>query len=185
MGCATIWPTRKMLFDYRETERLITYGEGNLLQADTDALVNTVNCVGVMGKGIALQFKRRYPDMFAAYQKACKNGEITIGKMFVFETGQLDGPKCVINFPTKKHWRSPSQLSYIDAGLTDLISVIHDLDITSIAMPALGAGNGGLDWRDVEPRLVKALADLPDVRAVLYAPQSVQPDSVGGQGAKP
>lgn len=149
---------------------MITYGDGNLLQADTDALVNTVNCVGVMGKGIALQFKRRYPDMFASYQKACKSGEITIGKMFVFETGQLDGPKYVINFPTKKHWRSPSQLSYIDAGLTDLISVIQDLGITSIAIPPLGAGNGGLDWRDVEPRLVKAFAELPDIRAVLYAP---------------
>lgn len=149
---------------------MITYGDGDLLQADTDALVNTVNCVGVMGKGIALQFKRRYPDMFAAYQKACKNGEITIGKMFVFETGQLDGPKYIINFPTKKHWRSPSQLAYIDAGLTDLINTIHDLKITSIAIPPLGAGNGGLDWRDVEPRLAKAFAELPEVRAVLYAP---------------
>lgn len=149
---------------------MITYGDGDLLQADTDALVNTINCVGVMGKGIALQFKRRYPDMFDAYQKACKHNEIAIGKMFAYETGQLDGPAYIINFPTKKHWRSPSQLTYIDEGLTDLIRVIRELKITSIAIPPLGAGNGGLDWREVEPRLVKAFADLPDVRAVLYAP---------------
>lgn len=149
---------------------MITYGAGDLLQADTDALINTVNCVGVMGKGIALQFKRRYPDMFAAYEKACKSGDVTIGKMFVFETGQLEGPKFIINFPTKKHWRSPSQLSYIDAGLVDLIRVIRDLEITSIAIPPLGAGNGGLDWLSVEPRLTKAFTALPEVRAVLYAP---------------
>lgn len=149
---------------------MITYGDGDLLEANTDALVNTVNCVGVMGKGIALQFKRRYPDMFAAYEKACKRGEVTIGKMFVVETGQLDGPRYIINFPTKKHWRSPSQLSYIDAGLPDLIGVIGDLNINSIAIPPLGVGNGGLDWQDVEPRLAAAFAELPDVNAILYPP---------------
>lgn len=149
---------------------MITYGTGDLLQADTEALINTVNCVGVMGKGIALQYKRRYPDMFTAYQKACKRGEVTIGKMFVFETHQLEGPKYIINFPTKKHWRSPSQLSYIDDGLIDLIRVIRELGITSIAVPPLGAGNGGLDWSDVEPRLTKAFAKLPDVNAILYPP---------------
>jgi O-acetyl-ADP-ribose deacetylase (regulator of RNase III) len=95
---------------------MITYGSGDLLEADTEALINTVNCVGVMGKGIALQFKRRYPAMFTAYEKACKRGEVTIGKMLIAETGQLDGPKYIINFPTKKHWRAPSNLAYIDAG---------------------------------------------------------------------
>ena len=149
---------------------MIVYGDGDLLKADTDALVNTVNCVGVMGKGIALQFKRRYPDVFRAYEKACKRGEVTIGKMFVVETGQLDGPKFIINFPTKKHWRSPSQLSYIDAGLKDLVRVIRDLRITSIAVPPLGVGNGGLNWRDVEPRLTATFADLPEVRTILYPP---------------
>ncbi|WP_201408622.1 type II toxin-antitoxin system antitoxin DNA ADP-ribosyl glycohydrolase DarG [Mycobacterium paraintracellulare] len=149
---------------------MITYRDGDLLKADTDALVNTVNCVGVMGKGIALQFKRRYPDVFKAYEKACKRGEVAIGKMFVVETGQLDGPKYIINFPTKKHWRSPSQLSYIDAGLKDLVRVIRELRITSIAVPPLGAGSGGLNWRDVEPRLTAAFADLPDVHTVLYPP---------------
>jgi O-acetyl-ADP-ribose deacetylase (regulator of RNase III) len=149
---------------------MITYGNGDLLQAGTEALVNTVNCVGVMGKGIALQFKRRYPENFAAYEKACKGGEVTIGTMFVTETRHLDGPRYIINFPTKKHWRSPSQLGFIDAGLSDLIRVLQDLDIKSVAIPPLGAGNGGLDWADVEPRLLKALECVPDVQAVIYSP---------------
>jgi O-acetyl-ADP-ribose deacetylase (regulator of RNase III) len=149
---------------------MITYGSGDLLAADTEALVNTVNCAGVMGKGIALQFKRRYPEMFKAYEKACKRGEVTIGKMFVVETGQLDGPRYIINFPTKKHWRAPSQLSYIDAGLADLVQVLQELKISSVAVPPLGVGNGGLDWTDVEPRLTSAFKELPDVRAVIYPP---------------
>lgn len=149
---------------------MITYGSGDLLRADTEALVNTVNCVGVMGKGIALQFKRRYPEMFTAYEKACKRGEVTIGKMFVVDTGQLDGPKHIINFPTKKHWRAPSKLAYIDAGLIDLIRVIRELNIASVAVPPLGVGNGGLDWEDVEQRLVSAFQQLPDVDAVIYPP---------------
>jgi O-acetyl-ADP-ribose deacetylase (regulator of RNase III) len=123
-----------------------------------------------MGKGIALQFKRRYPDMFKQYEAACRHGEVTIGRMFVYDTGLLHGPRLVINFPTKKHWRAPSQLAYIDAGLADLIRVIEENNIGSIAIPPLGAGNGGLDWADVEPRIVAAFAGRPDVRVVLYAP---------------
>jgi O-acetyl-ADP-ribose deacetylase (regulator of RNase III) len=149
---------------------MITYGTGDLLQADAEALVNTVNCVGVMGKGIALQFKRRYPENFEAYEKACKRGEVTIGTMFVTETGHLDGPRYLINFPTKKHWRAPSQLRYIDAGLTDLVRVLRDLNIRSVAVPPLGAGNGGLDWAQVEPRLIEALQQVPDVHATIYPP---------------
>ncbi|MGV0050908.1 type II toxin-antitoxin system antitoxin DNA ADP-ribosyl glycohydrolase DarG [Mycobacterium colombiense] len=149
---------------------MITYGSGDLLAANTEALVNTVNCAGVMGKGIALQFKRRYPEMYKAYEKACNRGEVTIGKMFVFETGQLDGPRYIINFPTKKHWRAPSQLSYIDAGLADLVQVLRELKIGSVAIPPLGAGNGGLDWADVEPRLVSAFEELCDIHAVIYPP---------------
>lgn len=125
---------------------LISYGSGDLLKADVEALVNTVNCVGVMGKGIALQFKRRYPEMFSEYEKACKRNEVRIGSMFVVETGELTGPKYVINFPTKRHWRSPSDLSYVDEGLKDLVQVIRELKITAIAVPPLGAGNGGLAW---------------------------------------
>ncbi|AHC23835.1 MULTISPECIES: type II toxin-antitoxin system antitoxin DNA ADP-ribosyl glycohydrolase DarG [Mycobacteriaceae] len=149
---------------------MITYGHGDLLQADTDAIVNTVNCVGVMGKGIALQFKRRYPDMYRAYEKACKKGEVRIGSMFVVDTNQLEAPHYIVNFPTKQHWRSPSQLTFIEAGLKDLVRVIRKFGITSIAVPPLGAGNGGLDWRDVEPLLVEAFSELPDVTFVLYAP---------------
>lgn len=149
---------------------MITYAVGDLLQADTQAVVNTVNCVGVMGKGIALQFKCSYPDTFAAYEKACRRGEVVIGEMFVTRTGQLVGPEYIINFPTKKHWRSPSKLSYIDAGLVDLIRLIRARNIVSIAVPPLGAGNGGLDWRDVAPRIIKAFKEVPDVRVVLYPP---------------
>lgn len=151
---------------------MITYGSGDLLAADTVALVNTVNCVGVMGKGIALQFKRRYPQMFKAYERACKRGEIAIGNMFVVETGELEGPKYIINFPTKKHWRGSSRLAYVEAGLVDLIRVIRQLDITSVAVPPLGVGNGGLDWADVEPRLVSAFEGLPDVHTVIYPPSN-------------
>lgn len=149
---------------------MITYGNGDLLAADTQALVNTVNCVGVMGKGIALQFKRRFPENFTTYEKACKRGEVAIGTMFVTDTGQLDGPGCIINFPTKKHWRSPSSLSYVTEGLADLIRVIRERQITSIAIPPLGAGNGGLNWHEVEPLIIKAFDALPDVHVVLYAP---------------
>lgn len=158
---------------------MITYGTGDLLLADTQALVNTVNCVGVMGKGIALQFKSRYPENFTAYQKACKRGDVAIGSMFVTETNQLDGPQYIVNFPTKKHWRTPSQLSYIDAGLTDLIHVVRERRITSIAIPPLGAGNGGLSWQDVHPKLFAAFCELSEVRVVLYAPTATTPPTAG------
>ena len=153
---------------------MIIRAQGDLLAADVDALVNTVNCVGVMGKGIALQFKRRYPDVFKEYERACKAGEVQIGRMLVVPTHQMTGPRWVIHFPTKKHWRSPSQLDYIDAGLADLCEVIKDLELTSIAVPPLGAGNGGLDWAIVQPRIEDALAALPSVDVRLYAPSAQQ-----------
>ncbi|NKS16900.1 Appr-1-p processing protein [Rhodococcus hoagii] len=149
---------------------MLTTATGNLLRADVDALVNTVNTVGVMGKGIALQFRKAYPDMFTAYEKACKAGEVQLGHMHVWETGTLDGPRFIINFPTKGHWRAGSKLRDIDAGLTDLVRVIAEHRITSIALPPLGCGNGGLDWADVEPRIRSAFASLPDVDIRLYAP---------------
>lgn len=147
---------------------MITEAHGNLLDADVDALVNTVNTVGVMGKGIALQFRRVYPEMFKAYAAAVKVGDVRIGRMYVWPTGQLGGPRYVVNFPTKTHWRGASRLSYIEAGLTDLARVIRDFKITSIALPPLGCGNGGLDWRDVGPRIERALSDLPDVDVLVY-----------------
>lgn len=150
---------------------MITSEQGNLLQADVEALVNTVNTVAVMGKGIALQFKRAYPAMFKAYERACKNGEVQLGRIHVWETGALDGPRFVLNFPTKGHWRAASRLADIAAGLDDLVSVVRKYGITSIAIPPLGCGNGGLDWADVEPLVVSAFADLPGVDVKIYPPQ--------------
>lgn len=124
---------------------MLREAEGNLLDASVDALVNTVNTVGVMGKGIALQFKQAYPGNFRAYEAACRRGEIQLGRMFVFETGLLGQPRLIIDFPTKKHWRARSKLRDIRAGLADLRRVISEYEITSIAVPPLGCGNGGLD----------------------------------------
>jgi O-acetyl-ADP-ribose deacetylase (regulator of RNase III) len=149
---------------------MLTEEHGDLLKAPADALVNTVNTVGIMGKGLALQFKQAYPGNFRAYEAACRRGEVHLGKMFTYEIGQLDRPRFVINFPTKGHWRSRSNLSDIKAGLVDLRAVIRQRHIESIAIPPLGCGNRGLDWRDVRPLTVEALADLPDVRAMVYPP---------------
>jgi len=147
---------------------------GDLLKERVDAIVNTVNTVGVMGKGIALQFKRKWPANTQAYEAACKRGEVVPGKMFVFDNGGLVEPKFIINFPTKRHWRQPSQMSDIDAGLVDLIARIKDLNIQSIAIPPLGCGNGGLDWIDVRPRIEAAFKELPEVDVKLFAPSDVQ-----------
>jgi len=150
---------------------MLTEEHGNLLEAPADALVNTVNTAGIMGKGLALQFKQAYPGNFRAYESACRRGEVHLGKMFTYETGQLDGPRFVINFPTKGHWRSRSKLGDIRAGLDDLCDVIRERRIGSIAIPPLGCGNGGLDWRDVRPLIVAALAGLAGVRVMVYPPQ--------------
>ncbi|MCY9786684.1 macro domain-containing protein [Nocardiopsis sp. EMB25] len=151
---------------------MIIFSKGDLLEADVEALVNTVNCVGVMGKGIALQFKRRYPDMFKKYAAACKCDQVKIGKMMVVPTGQISGPQFIINFPTKVHWRSPSKLAYIDAGLVDLKSVIEEYQISSIAIPPLGVGNGGLSWPEVEKRIVRAFSDMPNTTVHVYSPSA-------------
>lgn len=149
----------------------ITRGTGNLLTQNVDALVNTVNTEGIMGKGIALQFKKAWPAMFKDYEAACKRGEVAVGHMHVWATGSLTGPRYVINFPTKRHWRARSKLVDIETGLEDLTRLIRELGITSIAIPPLGCGNGGLDWREVEPRILrslKPLADTVDIR--IFAP---------------
>lgn len=150
---------------------MIRDATGNLLDADVEALVNTVNTAGVMGKGIALQFRRAYPDMFTDYQRAAKAGQIRLGHMHVWPTGALSGPRYIINFPTKAHWRAPSRLADIDAGLADLIRVVQDLGIRSIAVPPLGCGNGGLDWSDVAPRIRAAFEPVPDVDALIFRPE--------------
>jgi O-acetyl-ADP-ribose deacetylase (regulator of RNase III) len=154
---------------------MLREAEGNLLDAPVDAVVNTVNTVGVMGKGIALQFKQAYPDNFRAYEAACRRGDVQLGRMFVFETGLLSGPRLIINFPTKKHWRGRSRLSDIRSGLADLRRVIGEYTITSVAIPPLGCGNGGLDWHDVRPLITEALGDLPDVEVTIFPPEGAPP----------
>lgn len=149
---------------------MIEVGTGNLLTADVDGLVNTVNTVGVMGKGIALQFKRAYPDNYAAYRAACERGEVRLGQMFVYDTGRLGCGRYVINFPTKQHWRSRSRLEDIASGLADLRQVVQDLELSSVAVPALGCGNGGLAWATVRPLIEETFQALPDVRVVLFPP---------------
>jgi len=140
---------------------MIKYVEGNLLESTSQALVNTVNTVGVMGKGIALQFKNQYPNNYKLYNKACKDGTIKVGKMFVVqEDSLLYGTKIIINFPTKTDWRKPSEYSYIAEGLDDLIKVIEKYKIASLAIPPLGAGNGGLNWIQVRSILEEKLGNL-------------------------
>lgn len=149
---------------------MINTTQGNLLAADVEALVNTVNCVGVMGRGIALQFKDSYPANFAVYSAACAAGEVEPGKMFVFETGHLTNPRFIINFPTKRHWRGNSRLEDIEAGLVDLRNVIIERRIKSIALPPLGSGLGGLPWPAVKARILERLAGLDDVAIILFEP---------------
>lgn len=151
-------------------EALLELTTGDLLGADVEALVNAVNTVGVMGKGIALQFAKKYPEMLEAYRKACKMGEVQLGRMHVFERGVMFNPRYLINFPTKGHWRSSSRIEDIEAGLSALADEIRWRHIRSIAVPALGCGNGDLDWRVVRPAIEQALGALPGVRVLLFAP---------------
>lgn len=141
-----------------------------MLEADTEALVNTVNTVGVMGKGIALQFKERFPMNFKIYAAACKKGEMQVGKMLVVKENTLNGEKLIINFPTKTEWFKKSLYSYIEDGLKDLAKVIEEYKITSIAIPPLGCGNGGLKWEKVKPMMDKYLGQLPNVAIQIYEP---------------
>jgi len=145
---------------------------GNLLEADAEALVNTVNCVGVMGKGLALQFKQAFPENFRQYQQACRNGEVQPGQMFIVPTGRLDNPRYIINFPTKRHWKNPSRLEDIKTGLQALVAEVKRLGIASIAIPPLGCGNGGLDWSRVAPLIESAFAELPEVKVLVFEPQA-------------
>jgi O-acetyl-ADP-ribose deacetylase (regulator of RNase III) len=149
---------------------VIRFVEGDILRADAEALVNTVNCVGIMGRGIALQFKRAYPANFKAYAAACKREEVRPGRMFVFDTGELTNPRYIINFPTKVHWRGRSRLEHIEAGLDALVDEIKTREIRSIAIPPLGSGLGGLDWAEVRPLIELAIAEVPDVDVMVFEP---------------
>lgn len=150
---------------------MIEYKTGDILREDAEAIISTVNCVGVMGRGIALQFKNAFPQNFKAYAVACKNEEVQPGRMFVFETGQLTNPRYIINFPTKRHWRGKSRMEDIETGLNDLVEVIHQYNIRSVAIPPLGSGLGGLDWSEVRPRIEEAMQPLSDVRVIIYEPK--------------
>ena len=149
---------------------MIEITHGNILRSEAEALVNTVNCVGFMGKGIALQFKKAHPDNFEAYRKACDAGEVKPGNMFIFNTGSMINPKYIINFPTKRHWKGKSHLEDIESGLKSLIEEVRKHNIRSIAVPPLGCGLGGLKWSVVRPMIEKAFADLPAVMVLLFEP---------------
>jgi O-acetyl-ADP-ribose deacetylase (regulator of RNase III) len=151
---------------------MINYTTGDILKADAEAIVNTVNCVGIMGRGIALQFKNAFPDNFKAYKVACDQDEVQPGKMFIFETGTFTNPKFIINFPTKRHWRGKSRMEDIDSGLGALVAEIRERGIRSIAIPPLGSGLGGLNWPEVRLRIEEALHGINDLDVIVYEPNS-------------
>jgi O-acetyl-ADP-ribose deacetylase (regulator of RNase III) len=163
---------------------MIEFTTGDILESDAEALVNTVNCVGIMGRGIALQFKDRFPANFKAYAEACKREEVQPGRMFVFDTERMTGPKFIVNFPTKRHWRGKSRIEDIEAGLAALRDEVKRRGIRSIAIPPLGAGLGGLDWKQVRPLIEKALGTLDHVQVVIYEPDpaaAVRPKTSAAQ----
>ena len=166
-----------------ETKTKIEFRIGNLFDAEgeVDALVNTVNCEGYMGRGVALEAKKRFKENYEAYARACEVsegeewGEVRPGKMFVADVNpSMFGP-LIINFPTKGHWRGKSEMEYITAGLKDLVRVIRERGIKKIAIPPLGCGLGGLDWSEVKPLIVDALAELPDLYVIIYEPAPAAP----------
>lgn len=149
---------------------MIKYITGNILHSDAQALVNTVNTMGIMGKGVALQFKKAYPNNYKAYEKACKNEEVKVGKMFVtIDSNTTEGERIIINFPTKTNWRKPSEYKYIEDGLDNLVGLINDSQIKSIALPPLGAGNGGLNWEKVKKLIEEKLGNL-EINIFVYEP---------------
>lgn len=156
---------------------MIEFRQGDILRADAEALVNTVNCVGVMGRGIALQFKKAFPENFKAYRAACERKALQPGRVFVFDLGDLLNPRYIVNFPTKRHWKGKSRIEDIDAGLAALVQEVRRLSINSIALPPLGCGLGGLDWNDVRPRIQCAFRELPEVTVLVFEPKGA-PDAV-------
>lgn len=150
---------------------MIRVVSGNLLDSDAQTLVNTVNCVGAMGKGIALEFRKRFPAMYADYAAKCRAGQVVLGRPYLY---QPLFPPYVLNFPTKGHWRSPSRLADIEAGLDWLTRHYEEWGITSLAVPALGCGNGGLEWSAVEPVLYRYLDKLT-IPIELYPPHHLTP----------
>ena len=164
---------------------MIEYKTGNIFTEDVDALVNSVNCVGFMGRGIALQFKNVFPENFEAYADACKRKEVQPGRMFVYETENLTGPRYIVNFPTKRHWRGKSRMEDIVAGLDALAREIEERGIQSIALPPLGSGLGGLEWADVRSHVESALGGLDGVRVVAFEPDPALDDKRAVRSTKP
>lgn len=159
---------------------MIDYTKKNIFDIHAEAIVNTVNCVGVMGKGLALQFKQFSPDNFKAYKQACKQGKVQPGHLFVFETGTFDNPRFILNFPTKRHWKENSRLEDIQLGLKDLVKQIKRLRIKSIAIPPLGCGNGKLPWNVVHPLILKSFQEVNDVNVTIIEPiESKEPVARG------
>ena len=156
---------------------MIRYTQGNLLDAPAEALVNTVNEVGVMGKGIALMFREAFPENTRAYEAACKAHKVRVGRMFAVENHDLTGPRWIINFPTKRHWRHPSKMEWVRDGLADLARFITEKGIRSVAIPPLGCGQGGLEWAQVRREIEATLAGLPDVDAIVYEPTGTYQNS--------
>uniref|UniRef100_A0A831TZ42 Appr-1-p processing protein n=1 Tax=Geobacter metallireducens TaxID=28232 RepID=A0A831TZ42_GEOME len=155
---------------------MIEYKKGNILAEDVEAIVNTVNCVGIMGRGIALQFKNAYPGNFKAYAAACKRNEVQPGRMFIYDTGRLTNPRYIVNFPTKRHWKGKSRMEDVDAGLAALVEEIRARQIRSIAIPPLGSGLGGLDWAKVRPRIEAAMGGIDNVKVVIFEPGDAHAD---------
>lgn len=153
---------------------MIEYVKNDILQADAEALVNTVNCVGVMGRGIALQFKNAYPDNFKQYKLACDRGDVTPGNMLIHRTGMLTNPKFIINFPTKRHWKGKSHIEDIESGLDALVADIKALNITSIAIPPLGSGLGGLPWEQVRQLIHQKMNIIEDLQVIVFEPTDLQ-----------
>jgi O-acetyl-ADP-ribose deacetylase (regulator of RNase III) len=160
---------------------MIKLQQGDILHADAEALVNTVNCVGIMGRGIALQFRKEFPENYKVYKAACDRGELQPGKMLVFDLNRFQHPRFVINFPTKRHWRGKSRIEDIQAGLKTLVEEVRRRQIQSIAIPPLGCGLGGLNWNEIRPLIEQAFHDLPEVRVLIYEPAGA-PDA--GEMAK-
>lgn len=150
---------------------MIRYVQGDLLAADAEGLVNAVNCVGVMGKGLALQFKNAHPDNFKQYASACKAGEVKPGSMFIVATKRTDNPKFIINFPTKRHWKDQSRIDDIKSGLIAIVADAKALKIASLAVPPLGCGLGGLNWSDVKPLIEEAFSTAPEIDVLLFEPK--------------
>lgn len=159
---------------------MIELRSGDLFAADAEALVNPVNCVGVMGRGLALAFRERFPDNFAAYAAACRRGAVVPGEMFVCATGR-ERPRLIVNFPTKRHWRDASRMEDLVRGLDSLTDLVRSSELRSVALPALGCGLGGLDWSEVRPRIEAAFAPLEGVRVFLFEPAEEPPRPVAGR----